>query len=147
MRALIGLAFAIAAVTMTFAQPSSKQIIKTGGNPALPFSPAVKAGGLIYAAGTIGTDASGAVAKGDIKAQTKQTLDNLAATLKAGGTSLANVTSVLIYLRNAADFAAMNEVYGRRFGSHRPARSTVAAAGLPRNVLVEIEVVALKSEK
>ena len=59
----------------------------------------------------LGTDATGAIAKGDIKAQTKQTLDNIAATLKAGGSSLANAASVLVYLRNASDFAAMNEVY------------------------------------
>src|SRR5437667_6413342 len=108
---LITLALAITAVSMTLAQSSSKQIVTTGGNPSLPFSPAVKAGGLIYVAGTLGTNASGAIAKGDIKAQTKQTLENIAATLKAGGSSLANVASVLIYLRSAGDFAAMNEVY------------------------------------
>src|SRR6266852_5342410 len=107
MRLFTVLVLSIAAVTMSFAQSSSKQIITTGGNPSLPFSPAVKAGGLIYVAGTIGTNASGAIAKGDIKAQTKQTLDNIAATLKAGGSSLANATSVLIYLRNAADFATV----------------------------------------
>ena len=109
---------------MTSAQ-SPKQIIKVGGNPNLPFSPAVKAGGLIYVAGTIGTDASGAVAKGDIKAQTKQTLDSLAATVKAAGSSLANAASVLVYLRNAADFPAMNEVYATYFPKDPPARTTV----------------------
>lgn len=125
MRLLITLACITTAVAMTFAQSSSKQIIKTGGNQNLPFSPAVKAGGFIYVAGTIGTDASGAVAKGDIKAQTKQTLDSISATLKAGGASLANAASMLVYLRNASDFAAMNEVYSTYFPKDPPARTTV----------------------
>ena len=68
---------------MTFAQSSSKQIINTGGNPSLPFSPAVKADGLIYVAGTLGTNASGAIAKATSRRRPKQTLDNITATLKA----------------------------------------------------------------
>ena len=139
------LAFVIAAVTMTLAQPSSKQIIKVGGNPSLPFSPAVKAGGLIYVAGTIGTDANGSVAKGDVKAQTKQTLDSMAATLKAAGSSLANATSVMVYLRSASDFAAMNEVYASYWPKDPPARTTVVLAQ-PLAIadgLVEISMVAV----
>src|SRR3954471_12356661 len=124
MRLHVTLAFVSVAIAMAFAQ-SSKQIVTTGGNPNLPFSPAVKAGGLIYVAGTLGTDASGAVAKGDIKAQTRQTLDNIGATLKAAGSSMANATSVLIYLRNAADFTAMNEVYATYWPKDPPARATV----------------------
>jgi enamine deaminase RidA (YjgF/YER057c/UK114 family) len=124
MRLFITLAFVCAASAMTFSQ-SSKQIIGAGGNPSLPFSPAVKAGDFIYVAGTIGTNASGAVVKGDIKAQTKQALDNIAATLKAANSSLANATSVVIYLRSAADFAAMNEVYASSFPTNPPARTTV----------------------
>jgi reactive intermediate/imine deaminase len=145
MRMLIALSLALAAVTMTFAQPSSKQIIKSGGNPALPFSPAVKAGGLIYVAGTLGTDASGALAKGDIKAQTKQTLDNIGATLKAAGSSIANATSVLIYLRNDADFAAMNEVYAGYWPKDPPARATVVVSQPLANAdgLIEISMVAV----
>jgi len=95
MRLLATFTFVTVAVVMTLGQTSSKQIIKVGGNPNLPFSPAVKAGGFIYVAGAIGTDASGAVAKGDVKAQTKQTLDSIAATLKAAGSSLANAASVM----------------------------------------------------
>ncbi len=132
MRLLTVLALAITAVSMTFAQSSSKQIVTTGGNPTLPFSPAVKAGGLIYVAGTLGTGAAGAIAKGDIKAQTKQTFDNIAATLKAGGSSLANAVSVLVYLRSASDFAGMNEVYTTYFPKDPPARTNRrrhAAAG------------------
>jgi reactive intermediate/imine deaminase len=145
MRLFAVLALTIAAVTMSFAQSSSKQIITTGGNPSLPFSPAVKAGGLIYVAGALGTNASGAVAKGDIKAQTKQTLDNIAATLKAGGSSLANATSVLVYLRNAGDFAAMNEVYATYWPKDPPARTTVVVPQPLANAdgLVEISMVAV----
>jgi reactive intermediate/imine deaminase len=145
MRLLTVLALAITAVSMTFAQSSSKQIVTTGGNPTLPFSPAVKAGGLIYVAGTLGTGAAGAIAKGDIKAQTKQTFDNIAATLKAGGSSLANAVSVLVYLRSASDFAAMNEVYTTYFPKDPPARTTVVVTQPLANAdgLVEISMVAV----
>ena len=133
------------AVTVALAQTMSKQIISVGGNPNLPFSPAVKAGGFIYVSGTLGTDASGAVAKGDIKAQTKQTLENISATLKAGGSSLANAASVMIYLRSAADFAAMNEVYATYFPKDPPARTTVVVPQPLANAdgLVEIAMVAV----
>lgn len=125
MRLLITVACVTTAIAMTFAQSSSKQIISAGGSSNLPFSPAVKAGGFIYVAGTLGTNASGALAKGDVKAQTKQTLDNIAATLKAGGATLANAASMTVYLRNASDFAAMNEVYSTYFQKDPPARTTV----------------------
>jgi 2-iminobutanoate/2-iminopropanoate deaminase len=142
MRLLSTLALVTATITMASAQ-SSKQIISAGGNPALPFSPAVKAGDLIYVAGTLGTNASGAVAKGDIKAQTKQTLDNIAATLKAGNASLANAASVLVYLRSASDFAGMNEVYASYFQKDPPARTTVVVPQPLANAdgLVEISMV------
>jgi reactive intermediate/imine deaminase len=145
MRLFTVLVLSIAAVTMSFAQSSSKQIITTGGNPSLPFSPAVKAGGLIYVAGTLGTNASGGIAKGDIKAQTKQTLDNIAATLKAGGSSLANATSVMVYLRNVGDFAAMNEVYSTYWTKDLPARTTVIVPQPLANAdgLIEIAMVAV----
>jgi enamine deaminase RidA (YjgF/YER057c/UK114 family) len=145
MRLFTVLALSIAAISMTFAQSSSKQIITTGGNPSLPFSPAVKADGLIYVAGTLGTNASGAIAKGDVKAQTKQTLDNIGATLKAGGSSIANAASVLVYLRNASDFAAMNEVYSTYWAKDPPARTTVVVTQ-PLAVadgLIEISMVAV----
>jgi len=137
MRLFAILALSIAAVPMTFAQSSSKQVFP-GANPAMPFAAAVKADGLIYVSGTLGSG-------GDVKAQTKQVLDNISATLKTAGSSLANAASVTVYLRNQSDFAAMNEVYGRPeyFGSAAPARSTVEVARLPRDVLVEIELVAL----
>jgi len=142
MRLLCTLALVSATITMAFAQ-SSKQIISTGGNPNLPFSPAVKAGDFIYVAGTLGTNASGALAKGDIKAQTRQTLDNITATLKAGNATIGNAASVLIYLRSAADFAAMNEVYASYFPKDPPARTTVVVPQPLANAdgLVEISMV------
>jgi len=142
MRLFTVLALTVAAVAMAVAQ---KQIITTGGNSTLPFSPAVKADGLIYVAGTLGTDASGAIAKGDIKAQTKQTLDNISATLKAGGSSIANAASVLVYLRSASDFAAMNEVYSTYWQKDPPARTTVVVPQPLANAdgLIEISMVAV----
>ena len=144
MRLLAIFALAVTIVAMTFAQ-SSKQIITTGGNPTLPFSPAVKAGGLIYVAGTLGTGASGALAKGDVRAQTKQALENISATLKAAGSSLPSAASVMVYLRNASDFAAMNEVYATYFPKDPPARTTVVVPQPLANAdgLVEIALVAI----
>src|SRR5262245_36753941 len=144
MRPFTTLALVITATAMTFTQPS-KQIITVGGNASLPFSPAVRAGDFIYVAGTLGTNASGAIAKGDVKAQTKQTLDNIAATLKAASSSIANATSVLVYLRSAADFAAMNEVYATYWPKDPPARTTVIVPQPLANAdgLVEISMVAV----
>jgi enamine deaminase RidA (YjgF/YER057c/UK114 family) len=145
MRLFILLALAVATVSMTFAQSSSKQIITTGGNSTLPFSPAVKADGLIYVAGMLGSDAKGVIAKGDVKAQTRQTLENIGATLKAGGSSLANAASVLVYLRNASDFAAMNEVYSTYWQKDPPTRTTVVVTQPLANSdgLIEISMVAV----
>ena len=123
MRLFIVLGLAIAAVSMTFAQSASKQIITTGANPALPFSPAVKADGLIYVAGMIGPSAPGVIAKGDIKAQTKQTLDNISATLTAAGSGIANAASMLVYLRNASRRAPT---------SNSPTCASVAATSVSR---------------
>src|SRR5207244_10182629 len=105
MRLFTALSLVAALVSMTFAQ-SGRQVF--GADATRPFSAAAKAGGLIYVAGTIGADANN---KGDIKAQTKQTLETIDKTLKSAGSSLANVASTMAYLRNASDFAAMNEVY------------------------------------
>jgi 2-iminobutanoate/2-iminopropanoate deaminase len=87
------------------------------------------------------------IVAGGITEQTERVLNNLEAVLGAAGSSFARVLKTTVFLRDMSDFAAMNEVYARRFGSHRPARSTVAAAGLPRNVLVEIEVIAVRSDQ
>ena len=108
-----------------------------------PYSQAVTHGGVIYTAGQIALDpASMQIVAGGIAEQTERVLSNLEAVLRAAGSDLSRVLKTTVFLQSMADFTAMNEVYARRFGAHRPARSTVAAAGLPRNVLVEIEVVA-----
>jgi 2-iminobutanoate/2-iminopropanoate deaminase len=110
-----------------------------------PYSQAVTYGDLIYTAGQIALDpATTQIVDGGITEQTERVLSNLEAVLKAAGSDLSRVLKTTVFLQSMTDFAAMNDVYAKRFGSHRPARSTVAAAGLPRNVLVEIEVVAAK---
>jgi enamine deaminase RidA (YjgF/YER057c/UK114 family) len=126
---------------MASAQSASKQIF--GANPNLPFSGAVKSGGLIYVAGSIGP-ASGALGA-DIKTQTKQTLDNITATLRAAGSSMANVASVTVYLRNAGDFAAMNEVYATYWPKDPPTRTTVVVTQplALADGLIEISMVAI----
>lgn len=111
-----------------------------------PYSQAVTVGDFIFSAGQIALDpATMEIAAEGIAEQTEQVLSNLEAVLAAAGSNLTRVVKTTVFLQTMADFAAMNEVYARRFGSHRPARSTVAAAGLPRNVLVEIEVIAVRT--
>ena len=110
-----------------------------------PYSQAVTCGDLVFAAGQIALDpATMQIVEGGIGEQTERVLANLEAVLRAAGTDLGRVVKTTVFLQRMSDFAAMNEVYARRFGEHRPARSTVAAAGLPRDVLVEIEVVAAR---
>ena len=121
MRACLALLLCLGAVTM-FAQ-SGRQIINP--DATRPFSGGVRAGSFVYVAGSVGTDAKGAVAKGDIKAQTKQTLENIDAILKKGGSSLANAASVTVYIRNASDFAGMNEAYATMWPKNPPTRTTV----------------------
>src|SRR3954451_3736129 len=133
MRTFAAIALTIGAITMTFAQ-SSRQVFP-GANPAMPFSAAVKADGLIYVSGTLGSG-------GDVKAQTRQVLDNISTTLKTAGSTLANAASVTVYLRNQADFAAMNEVYRGYWTKDPPARTTVIVPLLNEG-LVEIAVVAV----
>ena len=108
-----------------------------------PYSQAIKAGGFIFTSGQIAIDpATGNVIEGDVAAQTDRVMKNLAAVLAAAGSGLARVVKTTVFLRSMGDFGTMNEVYGRHFGNHRPARSTVEVARLPKDVLVEIDVVA-----
>ena len=110
-----------------------------------PYSQAVTHGDLVFTAGQIALDpATMEVVPGGVAEQTQQVFANLAAVLEAAGSGLGRVLKTTVFLADMADFAAMNDVYARAFGDHRPARSTVAAAGLPRNVRVEIEVVAVR---
>jgi 2-iminobutanoate/2-iminopropanoate deaminase len=108
-----------------------------------PYSQAVVHGGLLYSAGQIALDpASMELVAGDTAAQTEQVFANLKAVLAAAGTDLSSVLKTTVYLADMADFQPMNAVYARHFGEHRPARSTVAAAALPKGARVEIDVIA-----
>ncbi len=108
-----------------------------------PYSQATITGNLVYTAGQVALDpASMEVIAGGVPEQTDQVMKNLAAILKAAGTDLSRVVKTTVFLVDMGDFAAMNEVYARHFGAHRPARSTVAVVGLPKGVRVEIEAIA-----
>jgi len=123
------------------------QIVQTKEAPRAigPYSQAIVADGLVFTAGQIALDpASGEVVATDIVGQTEQVLRNLAAVLEAAGSRMSKVVKTTVYLADMAEFTAMNEVYARHFGDHKPARSTVQAAGLPKNVRVEIDVVAVQ---
>lgn len=110
-----------------------------------PYSQAIKAGGFIYASGQIPLDPkTGTLVDGDIRAQTRQVMENLRAIVEAAGSSFERVIKVTVFLKNIADFGAMNEIYAEHFGSAKPARSTVAVVDLPRGALVEIELIALE---
>ena len=109
-----------------------------------PYSQAIRAQGLIFTSGQIPIDpATSQIVAGDVSAQTERVLKNLAAVLQASGSSLEKVVRSTVFLKNIGDFAAMNEVYGRYFKQEPPARSTVEVARLPKDVLVEIDVIAL----
>ncbi len=109
-----------------------------------PYSQAIKANGFAFSSGQIPLDlATGQLVDGDIAAQTTPVLNNVRAVLEAAGSSLERVVKTTVFLADMNDFAALNEVYAGFFGATRPARSTVQAARLPRDVKVEIEVVAL----
>jgi 2-iminobutanoate/2-iminopropanoate deaminase len=109
-----------------------------------PYSQAIRAAGLVFTSGQVAIDpATQQVIAGDIAAQTDRALKNLSAVLQAAGTTLDKALRCTVFLKNMGDFAAMNEVYGRYFGQAPPARTTVEAARLPKDVLVEIDVIAL----
>jgi 2-iminobutanoate/2-iminopropanoate deaminase len=119
--------------------------VQTDQAPAAigPYSQAIVHAGVVYTAGQIPIDpATGEMVGGDVAAQTDRVLRNLSAVLAAAGASLGTVLKTTVFLHDMGDFAAMNEVYGRYFGDHRPARSTVQVARRPRDAAVEIEVVA-----
>jgi 2-iminobutanoate/2-iminopropanoate deaminase len=126
----------------------SKAAISTQNAPAAigPYSQAVRIGRFLYSSGQVALDpASGAVVAGGVAEQTTRVVENLKAVLAAAGASLAQVVKTTVFLKNMGDFAAMNEVYGRYFagpGVVAPARSTVEVARLPKDALVEIEVIA-----
>lgn len=123
-----------------------KQIISTENAPKAigPYEQAIRVGDFVYASGQIPLDPeTGNLVEGEIKVQTRRALENLKAVLEAAGSSLDRVVKTTVFLKNIADFAAMNEVYAEYLGAAKPARSTVAVADLPRGALVEIDLVAL----
>lgn len=122
------------------------QQVRTEAAPAAigPYSQGIIVNGLVYTAGQIPLDPATMELTGgdDVAAQTDRVMRNLAAILEAAGASLQSVVKTTVFLKDMNDFAAMNEVYGRHFGEHRPARSTVEVSRLPKDVRVEIEAVA-----
>ena len=109
-----------------------------------PYSQATRANGFLFTAGQVGFDpATGELVDGGIGEQTERVLANLDAILRSAGLELSSVVKTTVFLVDMADFARMNEVYAQAFGDHRPARSTVAVAALPRGARVEIEAVAV----
>lgn len=122
-----------------------KKVIATKDAPAAigPYSQAVQIGNLLYCSGQISINpANGEVELGDVKSQTTRVMKNIEAVLKAADLNLSNVVKTTIFLTSMSDFATVNEVYGSYFKAEPPARSTVAVAGLPKGVSVEIEVIA-----
>jgi 2-iminobutanoate/2-iminopropanoate deaminase len=123
-----------------------RDIISTPNAPQAigPYSQAINANGFIFTSGQIAIDpATQQLLPADISAQTDRVLRNLSAILEAGGASLAKVIRTTVYLKNMNDFAAMNQVYAKYFPSNPPARSTVEAARLPKDALIEIDAIAL----
>ncbi|HEU4874187.1 MAG TPA: RidA family protein [Pyrinomonadaceae bacterium] len=126
-----------------------RERIQTENAPAAigPYSQAIKAGGFVFASGQIPTDPqTGEFVAGGIAEQTARVLMNLQAVLEAAGSSLGQVVKTTVFLADMKEFSGMNEVYATFFPEPPPARVTVAAAGLPRDALVEIEAIALVSE-
>lgn len=125
---------------------ATKEVVSTEGAPKAigPYSQAIRAAGFLFTSGQVAIDPSTQqVIAGDVAAQTDRVLKNLAAILKESGSSFEKVVRTTVFLKNMGDFAAMNEVYARYFTQAPPARSTVEVARLPKDVLVEIDVIAL----
>ncbi len=121
------------------------EIIETQNAPAAigPYSQAVKANGVIYTSGQIAITPNGELVERDIKKQTKQVLENLENVLEEAQSGMDKVIKVTIFLENMDDFGIVNALYAEAFGDHKPVRSTVAVRTLPKNVLVEMDVIAL----
>lgn len=120
------------------------EIIQTPNAPAAigPYSQAIKVNGMVFTSGQIAITPEGELVERDIKKQTRQVLTNLQNVLEEANSSLNNVVKATIYLENMDDFGVVNVIYAEYFGDHKPARSTVAVKTLPKNVLVEIDVIA-----
>ncbi len=124
-----------------------KEVIATAGAPKAigPYSQAIRANGFVFCSGQIALDpTTNQLITGDVVAQTERVLKNLTAVLQEAGSSLDQVVKTTVFLKSMGDFAAMNETYAKFFTKNPPARSTVEAARLPKDVLVEIDVIALR---
>lgn len=121
------------------------KVVQTNQAPAAigPYSQGIIVNNLFYSSGQIPLTAEGTLVTGDIKEQTHQVFRNLQAVLEEAGASFETVVKATVFIKNMDEFAAVNEVYGEYFSTHKPARSCVEVARLPKDVLVEIEVVAL----
>ncbi|MBE2978018.1 RidA family protein [Priestia megaterium] len=108
-----------------------------------PYSQGIVVNNLFYSSGQIPLRPDGTLVEGDVQVQTTQVFENLKAVLEEAGASLNTVVKATVFIKDMNDFAALNEVYGDYFGDHKPARSCVEVARLPKDVLVEIEVIAL----
>jgi 2-iminobutanoate/2-iminopropanoate deaminase len=119
------------------------RVIDTNAAPKAigPYSQAILVDGWLYSSGQIPLTPDGGLTAGDIEEQTEQVFSNLSAVLAEAGATLNDVVKTTVFVQDLNDFARLNAVYERRFGAHKPARSTVQVARLPRDVLVEIEVV------
>lgn len=113
------------------------------GAPVNPFSPAVRAGNTLYLAGQIGTDSAGALVKGGIEAETRQTMQNISRVLDATGSSMERVVKCTVFMADMKEWPAMNVVYATFFPRNKPARSALGATGLALNARVEIECIAM----
>jgi 2-iminobutanoate/2-iminopropanoate deaminase len=125
-----------------------RNVISTPDAPKAigPYSQAIRARGFVFISGQVAIDpATQQVIEGDVAAQTERVIKNLSAILASGESSLDQVVRTTVFLKNMNDFAAMNEVYGKFFGEKPPARSTVEVSRLPKDVLVEIDVIGLTS--
>lgn len=124
---------------------NTMKVIQTSQAPAAigPYSQGIIVNNLFYSSGQIPLTAEGSLVTGDIKEQAHQVFKNLQAVLEAAGASLETVVKTTVFIKNMDEFAALNDVYGEYFSTHKPARSCVEVARLPKDVLVEIEVIAL----
>lgn len=145
--ALLVSALVIPTLTCAEEPTALRQAVKSkdAPQPIGPYSQAIKAGGFVFASGQTALDpATGKLIEGDITAQTERVLKNLEAVLAKAGSGMDRIVKTTVFLKNLSDFPAMNEAYGKFFTNAPPARSTVQVAGLPKDALLEIEVVALQ---
>jgi 2-iminobutanoate/2-iminopropanoate deaminase len=124
-------------------RPPAIAFLTPFGPPVNPFSPAVRVGDILYLAGQIGTDSTGAVVKGGIEAETRQTMRNIANVLEKTGSSMDRVVKCTAFLADMKEWPAMNGIYATFFPNHKPARSALGATGLALNARVEVECIAV----